>query len=582
MSPPPVHRTNRTELQSTLSALWPLVRRAWAFAAIAGLLVLAPTFYMFEVYGRVVNSRSVSTLLMLTIAVVLAYAVMELLEWSRSELMRSAGAWFDEQLAKRIVEAIHQANLRRFGLGNVQPMIDLRTVRDFFHHPVLGAAMEAPLALIFLWILFAISPMLGWAGLIGALLQVSLAWANERATQPPLSQANRTALAAQRSADGLLRNAEVVEAMGMLRSLQRRWHALQQSFLDQQALASQRAGAFAAVTKWIQTVWGSLMLGLGAWLVLENALPGGAAMMIVGSVLAGRLLAPLVQLVTQWRSVVQVRDAWRRLNELLQQIPAVQTGMALPAPKGHLVVEPLVVAAPGQATPILRGVSFALQPGEALAVVGPSGGGKTTLARALVGLWPSSAGKVRLDGADVYAWNKAELGPHIGYLPQGVELIDGTIADNIARFGTVDMRRVRAAAEWVGLHTFIEALPQGYDTPVGPDGMALSGGQRQRIALARALYGEPVLVVLDEPNASLDEAGDAALAQAISLLKARGTTFVIITHRTSVLSVADKMLVLVDGTHKAFGPRDEVLAALQPRPAQAVPPSRPPTAAIPT
>ncbi|MFN3612625.1 ABC transporter transmembrane domain-containing protein, partial [Tepidimonas sp.] len=344
MSPPPV---NRTELQSTLSALWPLVRRAWTFAAIAGLLVLAPTFYMFEVYGRVVNSRSVSTLLMLTIAVVLAYAVMELLEWSRSELMRSAGAWFDEQLATRIVEAIHQANLRRFGLGNVQPMIDLRTVRDFFHHPVLGAAMEAPLALVFLWILFAISPILGWAGLIGALLQVGLAWANERATAPPLSQANRTALAAQGSADGSLRNAEVVEAMGMLRSLQRRWHALQQSFLDQQALASQHAGAFAAVTKLIQTVWGSLMLGLGAWLVLENALPGGPAMMIVGSVLAGRLLAPLVQLVTQWRSVVQVRDAWRRLHELLRQIPAVQTGMALPAPKGHLVVEPLVVAAPG-------------------------------------------------------------------------------------------------------------------------------------------------------------------------------------------------------------------------------------------
>ncbi|TCS97512.1 ATP-binding cassette subfamily C exporter for protease/lipase [Tepidimonas ignava] len=551
------------EWPQVLQDLWPAVRRAWFFAVVASLLLLAPTFYMFEVYGRVVNSRSHMTLAMLTLAVVLAYAVMETLEWARNEVMREAATWFDRCLAPRVVDAIHEGNLRRLGAGTVQPMVDLRVVRDFFNQPAVAAAMEAPVALVFLLILFIVHPWLGWAALVGALIQVALAWSNERMTQPPLSAANRAAIAAQQTADGMLRNAEVVEAMGMLRSIHARWWKQQQTFLDLQALASNRAGAFAALTKWIQTVWGSLLLGLGAWLVLENTLPGGGAMMIVASVLGGRVLAPLVQLVTQWRSVIQARDAWGRLTKLLAQVPPASDALPLPAPRGHVSVEGIVVAPPGTPTTILRSVAFALQPGEALAVVGPSGAGKTTLARALVGLWPSMAGKVRLDGADVYTWRKDELGPHIGYLPQGVELLEGTVAENIARFGEVDMRRVREAAALVGLDALIESLPQGYDTWVGPEGAVLSGGQRQRVALARALYGDPVLVVLDEPNASLDEAGDAALVHAIRTLKARGTTFVVMTHRTSVLTVVDKMLVLVEGAVKAFGPRDDVLAALR-------------------
>jgi len=552
-----------SELRKTVQELWPSIRKAWLFSSVAGLLILAPTFYMFEVYGRVINSRNHMTLAMLTVAVVLAYIVMEILEWSRTEVMREAGSWFDQRLSPRIVDIIHEANLRRLGNGNVQPLNDLRTLRDFFHHHAVAAAMEAPLALVFLAILFFISPILGWASLAGALIQVTLTWMNESATQPPLSQANRTAIAAQQAADGMLRNAEVVEAMGMMRALHGRWWKLQQEFIRLQALASNRAGVYAALTKWIQTVWGSLLLGLGAWLVLENALPGGPAMMIVGSVLGARVLTPLVQLVTQWRGVVAARDAWNRVDQLLQQFPARPPSMALPPPKGVLAVEGVVVPAPGGQVPILRGVAFSLAPGEALAVVGPSGSGKTTLARVLMGLWPSIGGKVRLDGADVFAWNKEELGPHVGYLPQGVDLLDGTISENIARFGDVNPRLVREAAERVGLDPFIQTLPNGYDTPVGPGGVILSGGQRQRVALARALYGNPVLVVLDEPNSSLDEAGDAALARAILALKAIGTTFVIMTHRVSILSVVDKMLVLADGTTRAFGPRDEVLTALQ-------------------
>ncbi len=552
-----------SELWAALKPLWPQVRRAWLYAAVAGLLVLAPTFYMFEVYGRVVNSRSHMTLAMLTLAVVLAFLIMEVLDWARAELMRECGSWFDHQLADRIVDTIHQANMRRLGGVEVQPVQDLRTLREVFHQPVVAAAMEVPIALVFLLVLFLISPVLGWAALVGAVIQVGLAWWNEVSTQPPLAGANRTAIAAQQTADGMLRNAEIVEAMGMMGALHARWQRLQQSFLDLQAQASERAGVFAALSKWVQTVWGSLLLGLGAWLVLENALPGGPAMMIVGSVLGGRLLAPLVQLVTQWRNVVGAREAWRRLDKLLRELPPPAPTMPLPPPKGHLSVENVVIAAPGTQVPIVRGVAFALQPGEVLAVVGPSGSGKSTLARALVGLWPSLGGKVRLDSADVYAWNKDELGPHLGYLPQGVELLEGTIAENIARFGEISMAKVREAATLVGMHPFIADLPQGYDTVVGPDGVTLSGGQRQRVALARALYGSPPLVVLDEPNSSLDEEGDAALVNAIRALKARGTTFVLITHRTNVLAVCDKMLVLADGVARAFGPRDDVLAGLQ-------------------
>ena len=574
-----------SELHEALLVFKPHYWRAFRFALIGALLILAPTAYMFEVYERVVNSRSHTTLIMLTVILVIAYIVMEVLDWARSETMREAGQLLDQRMAPRVFQAMYESNLRRMGPPSIQPMNDFRTVRDFLHHPVLGALMESPISLVFMLILFLASPVLGWAAVAGALVQVGLAWLNERSTNPPLTEANRSAIAAQQYADGSLRNAEVIEAMGMLHHIHRRWMEKQHAFLGLQAQASDKAGAFQAGSKFVQTTMGSLLLGLGGWLILENALPGGPGMMIVASVLGGRMLAPLVQMVSQWRAVVNVRDAWRRLEQLLTQIPERPEAMSLPAPRGVLSVEHVIAGAPGSNAPILRGIAFALQAGEVLAVVGPSASGKTTLARLLVGLWPTVSGKVRLDGADVFSWDKLELGPYLGYLPQGVELLEGTLAENIARFGEVDMDKVQAAARAVGLHELILALPQGYDSPVGRDGAMLSGGQRQRVALARALYDEPVFVVLDEPNSSLDEAGDAALAQAITQLKARGTTFVVMTHRTSVLAVADKMLVLREGSQQAFGPRDEVLAALNQAAAQAnqqaqgARPSAPPSAA---
>ena len=552
-----------SELRAALAALRPYFVRVGWFSLLSSMLVLAPSAYMLEVYGRVVNSRSHTTLAMLTLMILGVYVVMELLEWARSEIMRAASVELDERMCGRVFHAIFDASLQRIPGGTQQPLNDFRQIREFLYSPVLLGLMESPVSVVMLVLLFLISPALGWMTIAFACVITLVAWLNERATKPPLMQANRSAIAAQQYADGTLRNAQVIESMGMLRDIHARWMRKQREFLNLQTQASEAAGGYQAVSKFLQTTLSSGLLGLGCWLLLHNSLNGGDVMMIMASVFGGRVVAPLVQAVSQWQTVVNARDAWGRLDQLLRAVPERAPGMELPAPRGVLQVEPLVAGAPGNAAQILRGVSFTLNPGEVLAVVGPSASGKTTLARLLMGLWPAMVGKVRLDGADVFSWNKAELGAHVGYVPQGVELFDGTVAENIARFGEVDLFKVEAAARAVGLHEFIVALPQGYESPVGRDGAMLSGGQRQRVGLARAIYGDPVFVVLDEPNSSLDEVGDAALAQAIALLKSRGTTFVVMTHRTSVLAVADKMLVLRDGQMQAFGPRDEVLAALQ-------------------
>ena len=564
-------QTPPSELSLALDTIRPAIVRAALFSMIISFMALAPTVYMLEVYDRVVNSRSGMTLAMLTLMIVGAYAVMEILEKVRGALLRAAGVALDEKLSKRVYDAMFQGFLKRQVGGSMQVLNDLRLIREFLPNPALLAVMEAPVALLALALIFAINPLLGWSAVVGALAQLGVAWMTEKATRKPLMEANRSAVGAQQMAESSLRNAHVMESMGMLDAVHARWNKRQQEFLAYQAQASEGAGLWTAMSKLVQQVMGSLLLGLGAWLLLGNALNGGAGMMIIGSVLGGRVLAPLAQLVSQWSAVVNVRAAWERLEGLLAQMPAKPKNMSLPPPKGVLTVESLMAGAPGHPVAIVRGVQFGLNPGEVLAVVGPSASGKTTLARLLVGLWPAMSGKVRLDGADIHTWDKAELGPYLGYLPQGVELLEGTLAENIARFGDVDMVQVEAAARLVGLHDLIMALPQGYNSPIGRDGAVLSGGQRQRVGLARALYGKPVFVVLDEPNSSLDEAGDAALANAIASLKQLGTTFVVMTHRTSVLGVADKMLLMRDGAQQAFGPRDEVLAALQQARQPAVP-----------
>ena len=539
-------------------------RQAVLMSWVIGLLGFTPTVYMLQVYERVVNSRDVMTLLMLTLVTLGAYAVMELIEKFRSRLLWGAGIEFELRMAERVYNAMFDGLLKKQMGGAMSVQNDFKSVRDFFNNPALGAMFELPIALVSLALIFAINPLLGWAALVGAGAQTLVTWLIQRTSREPLQEAQRRSQEAQSYAEASLRNAQVMESMGMLDAVMGQWQKKQRAFLAYQAQASESAGGLNAVSKLLQQLMGSVLLGLSAWLLLFNALNGGEAMMIISSVLGGRLLAPLTQIAQQWSAVATVSGAWTRLSVLLENVPAREKNMALPAPKGELTVESLVAAAPGQTQAILRGLQFGLPAGQVLAVVGPSASGKTSLAKLLLGIWQPQAGKVRLDGVDVHTWDKAELGQHLGYLPQGVELLDGTLAENIARFGDLDMPRIEQAAALVGLHEFILALPKGYETPVGRDGGLLSGGQRQRVALARALYGDPVFVVLDEPNSSLDEAGDTALTQAIATMKSRGTTFVINTHRTSVLSVSDRVLVLKDGTQQLYGPTAEVLQKLMP------------------
>ncbi|MCX7175680.1 MAG: type I secretion system permease/ATPase [Proteobacteria bacterium] len=558
-----------SELRNALFALKPFIQRTMFFSFFTNILVMVPTVYMLQVYDRVVNSRSHMTLAMLTLMVIGCFVLMELLEWVRTGIMQQAGLKLDAQMSERVFNAVFEANLRRIPGATSQVFGDLRSVRDFLSSPAVTAIMDVPLALLYIVVLFMINLSMGFMSLLGALVSVGLAYLTERDTQPPLTAANRAAIAAQNYANGNLRNAQVIEAMGMQGNIHSRWMKRQKEFLFMQAMASDYGGAYSASSKFVQMALGSLLLGAGCWLTVLGQFPGGGGMMIVASIIGGRVLAPIVQLIAMWKQVVNARDAYSRLDKLLQAIPAKQPGMALPPPKGMLSVEGVVAGAPGSSVAIIRGVSFMVPAGQVVAIVGPSASGKSTLARLMVGVWAAGNGKVRLDGVDIFPWNKTELGPHIGYLPQDVELFDGTLAENIARFSYVDMTKVEAAARAVGLHETILALPQGYETSIGDDGCFLSGGQRQRVGLARAIYGNPRFIVLDEPNSSLDEAGEQALVQTLLALKTLGTTIIVITHRTSVLAAVDLMLVLHDGLVKAYGPRDEVLAALQ-RGAQAV------------
>lgn len=561
-------------LKTELLRHMPLYRKVLFFSLICNLLVLAPTIFMLEVYGRVVNSRSSLTLNMLLIMVVGAYILMEMLELVRGEVMSRAATRVDESLRQRLFDGAFETNLKRGGVGSTQVFSDLKTLRDFMPSPAAMAFMDTPASLVFLVIVFMIHPSLGVFAMMGAVVQVLVAVRTEKRTMPALTEANRAAINAQGYASGSLRNTQVIEAMGMMGSIRTRWMGMQRRFLRLQAEASDTSGTNSAVGKFIQMSQGSLILGLSCWLSLQGYISGGGGMMIVASTLGGRMLTPLLQLVPQWRMVVNARDAYARLDEALGVDEPRPEPMSLPPPKGMLTVEGVVAPAPGTNMPILKGVSFGLKPGELLVVLGPSASGKTTLARLLTGVWPATAGKVRLDSADVYAWEKDELGPHVGYLPQTVELFDGTLAENIARFGNVDMDKVRAASRMVGLDPVVEELPDRFDTRIGEDGAFLSGGQRQRVGLARALYGMPKFLVLDEPNSSLDDAGERMLVSTLSDLKAAGCTIVVMSHRRNVLEVADRLLILRDGQVAMFGPRDEVLAALQ-KAAQGQPPGPP-------
>lgn len=554
--------SDHSVIKEVLTTLLPDTKRTIYFSFFTNLLLLAPAWYMLEVYDRVVNSQSHRTLLMLTLMVVILYGILEVLEWVRSRVMYEAAARFDRTLNERVFNSIFQAKLKQMPGGTAQSLADLKTIQDVIASPALMAVIDMPFAIIILILVFVINTTMGWFALGGAVLLSVIAWVNQQRIQTPLNLANRHAIAAQNYASGTIRNAQVIEAMGMLSRIHAKWLAKQHDFLRMQARASDRAGINSAITKLVQVLQGSLLLGLGCWLTLNGELDMGGSMMIVGSILGAQMLRPLVLIVTHWRTIANAKDAAARLDDFLNAFPESKPSMALPPPKGHLSVEAAVAAPPNSQVAILKGISFNLPAGSSLAIVGPSASGKTTLARLLTGIWPAVSGKVRLDGADIFAWKKNELGPYVGYLPQDVELFDGTIAENIARFGQVDLDQVKAAASIVGLDALIESLKHGYHTSVGDEGSFLSGGQRQRVAIARAIYGSPKFVVLDEPNSSLDEEGDKALSDALRTLKTQGTTVVVITHRPQILSILDYLMILTDGQIKVIGPRDEVIKAM--------------------
>jgi ATP-binding cassette subfamily C exporter for protease/lipase len=551
----------KSEIESVIRSFKSTFVTVGVFSAIVNLLMLAPSLYMLQVYDRVLGSRNEITLLMLTVLIVGAYLFMGALELIRSFVLVRVGAQFDMRLNKRVYTAAFEQNLKQAGGNAGQALADLTNIRQFLTGSALFAFFDAPWFPIYLIVIFMFEPVLGAFALAGTVVLIVLAIVNERVTKEPLSEANSMSIQANTLATNNLRNAEVIESMGMLPNLMGRWFRLHGKFLSLQAGASQKAGLISALTKFVQVCMQSLVLGLGALLVLDNKITPG--MMIAASILLGRTLQPVQQVIAVWKSVSGARSSYERLTGLLEANPAREAGMALPAPQGVLSLDNVTAAPPGVRTPVVKGVSFAVSPGDVLGVLGPSGSGKSTLARLLVGVWPTMIGKVRLDGADIFQWNKAELGPHVGYLPQDIELFAGTISENIARFGEIDAEKVVQAAKRAAVHEMILQFPEGYDTVLGDGGAGLSGGQKQRLGLARAMYGDPALLVLDEPNSNLDDVGEQALLNAVLELRQRGKTIVMITHRPNVVQVTTKLLLMRDGAVHLFGPSNQVLAALQ-------------------
>lgn len=538
-------------------------RAAWwsvgLFSLVINLLLLVPSVYMLQVYDRVLPSRNETTLWMLTALVIGLYAFSAVLDYLRAMALSRVARQIDAALTWRTFEAAFRRGLARPQAHGTQPFADLGQLRQFLGGSAPFAFFDAPWLPVYLAVIFLFSPWLGWLALGGTLLLVVLAVANEWLTRRPLAQANQASLKAMQVAAGTVHHPEAVQAMGMLQALHRRWQPLHGEVVARQLAASDRANAIAALTRAVRLALQSLVLGVGALLVIDSQITPG--MMIAASILVGRALQPVEQLIAVWRQWGTAREAWRRLRGLLADAPVRARPLDLPAPRGRLQADRLSVVPPGAGEPVLQQVSFALEPGDVLGVLGPSGSGKSSLARALTGVWAPSDGTVRLDGAELDRYDLTSLGRHLGYLPQSIDLFEGSVAENIARFGAVDAAQVVQAATLAGVHELVLRLPQGYDTPLGDAGAGLSGGQKQRIALARALYGDPALVVLDEPNAFLDEAGEQALVQAVQRLRERGSTVVMVTHRGSTLNVANKLLVLRDGRVQLFGPKEQLLGA---------------------
>jgi ATP-binding cassette, subfamily C, bacterial exporter for protease/lipase len=562
----------RSELTRALWTFKDEFKAVGVFSMVANLLLLVPTLYMLQVYDRVLVSQSELTLLVTSLVALFLLAMMSFSEWSRSRVLVRAGVLFDQQLSTRVFNASFEAYLNQSREGPAKAFSDLIQIRQFITGQGIFAFFDAPWTPIYIVVVFMLHPLLGVLAVVFSLFQVALAWFGHRHTVAPFEAAQKAGLDASSYLQSKLRNAEVIESMGMIDNLRHRWAKWHRAYLARSTDAHVISSRLMAWSKFIRYSQQSLALGAGALLVIDGQLTAGA--MIATNLLISRALAPIDQIIGAWRSGNGAWHAFLRLEKLLVDNPERDPNLSRVAPTGELTLRGVVASAPGRVSPILKGIDLHVSAGTVVAVLGPSGSGKSTMARVMMGIWPDVGGEVLLDGLPLQGWDRAELGPHLGYLPQDIELFEGSIAENIARFGEVDSDKVIAAARCAGLHEMILRFPKGYDTSIGEAGNLLSGGQRQRIGLARAIYGDPTLVVLDEPNANLDEAGEMALVRTVLELKQKGKTIFLITHRPGALAVADRVVVLQDGVIRADGARDAVLAQLRgPQPGHPQPPA---------
>ena len=550
------------------------------FSLVSNLLYLSLPLYTNQIYSRVLSSQSGSTLLVLSVGVAFVFLVSGVIDHYRAQILTGFGVVFDQQVASHTFAALFDAVVRRNGT-RAQALRDLDSVRQAIGGAAVNILFDLPWIPVFMLVLFAVDPSIGVCTLIGGIVLVILAVLQDRATHAPLKEANDAAIQSYGFTDAALRNGEVVRALGMLPTLGRQWARLRHISVDAGSTAAERGGVYAGAIKFVRMLIQILIIAIGAWLVVERKIPSG--MLFANMILASRALAPLERVVGSWKSLFDAYQAYQRLNTALAGYEPPVPVTQLPTPTGRLTVESVNFAPQGAPALVLLNLSFRVEPGEFVGVVGPSGAGKSTLARLLVGIWKPLNGSVRLDGADVYSWDREDFGRHVAYQPQDTELFSGTVRDNIARFrADATDEQVVAAAQMANAHDLILRLPKGYETELGEGGQALSAGQRQRVGLARTLFGEPKLAVLDEPNANLDAEGEEALMRALGALKARGSTVILISHKPQAFAHADKLILLRNGQVAEYGPRDQMLAKLtgrpQPKPqpqGQAQPPTPP-------
>ncbi len=530
-----------------------------ALSAVTNLLMLTSPLFMMQVYDRVLSSRSVPTLVALSALALGLYVFLGLLELIRARILTRIGLQIEEKLGGPTFDAVMLLPLRMSRKETAsQPVRDLEQVRQFMSGPGPVAICDMPWLPFYLAILFLFHSYLGWLAIAGALILVALTLLSEAVLRNPMQSLAKLAASRSEFLEAGRRNAEALRAMGMRGAYSSKWQETNARYVEEQCRTSDATNSFSTASKIFRLALQSAVLAMGAWLAIQQLASPGA--IIAASILTSRALSPIEQAIGQWRGFINARQARARLHNLLEQIGKDEERMPLPAPSRSLSISNLAVIAPGTQMPILRDISFTLAAGQGAGIIGPSGSGKSTLARALVGIWPAARGTVRLDGAEIDQWDPEALGPSIGYLPQGVELFDGTIAENICRFdASENSADIIEAAQMAGAHELILSMPDGYDTRIGAGGAVLSAGQRQRIGLARALYGKPFLVVLDEPNASLDADGEVALLNAMMAIRKCGSIVIIVAHRPNALAAVDHVLVLAQGNMVAFGPRDEVL-----------------------